>query len=168
MRAFLGLGSNIGERLQNLQAAVNLLDLRVGSVVRIASVYETAPVYVEAQPPFLNTVVELDTNLTPEDLLRAVKEVETEIGRTPRERFGPREIDIDLLITEDGTEVNSDRLSLPHPNLTERRFVLEPLAELCPDFAVGSRRIAEWLAQPNVQAQQVERTGESLLFVHRD
>lgn len=168
MRVFLGLGSNIGERLQNLQAAVNLLDLRVGSVVRIASVYETAPVYVEDQPPFLNTVVELDTNLTPEDLLRAVKEVEIEIGRTPRERFGPREIDIDLLITEDGTEVNSDRLNLPHPNLTERRFVLEPLAELCPDLAVGSRRIAEWLAQPNVQAQQVERTSESLLFVHRD
>lgn len=168
MRVFLGLGSNIGERLQNLQAAVNLLDLRVGSVVRIASVYETAPVYVEDQPPFLNTVVELDTNLTPEDLLRAVKEVESEIGRTPRERFGPREIDIDLLATEDGIEVSSDRLSLPHPHLTERRFVLEPLAELCPDLTVGSRRVAEWLAQPNIQEQKVERTGESLLFVHRD
>lgn len=168
MRVFLGLGSNVGERLQNLQAAVNLLDLRVGTVLRIASVYETAPVYVQEQPPFLNTVVEVDTNLAPEDLLRAVKEVEAEIGRIPRERFGPREIDIDLLITEDGMEVNSDKLRLPHPHLTERRFVLEPLAELCPGCVVNGRCVADWLAEPAVQAQRVERTGESLLFVHRD
>lgn len=168
MRVFLGLGSNVGERLQNLQAAVNLLDLRVGSVLRIASVYETAPVYVEEQPPFLNTVVELDTHLTPEDLLRAIKEVEVEIGRTPRERFGPREIDIDLLLAEDGTEVHSDTLSLPHAHLTERRFVLEPLAELCPDCVINGRRVDDWLADPMVQAQRVERTCESLLFVHSD
>ncbi|MER3462072.1 MAG: 2-amino-4-hydroxy-6-hydroxymethyldihydropteridine diphosphokinase, partial [Armatimonadota bacterium] len=105
MRVFLGLGSNVGERLQNLQAAVNLLDLRVGTVVRIASVYETAPVYVEDQPSFLNTVVELETKMPPGDLLRAVKDVEREIGRISRERFGPREIDVDLLLFKDGTTV---------------------------------------------------------------
>jgi len=168
VRVFLGLGSNVGERLQNLQAAVNLLDLRVGTVVRIASVYETAPVYVEDQPSFLNTVVELETKMPPGDLLRAVKDVEREIGRISRERFGPREIDVDLLLFKDGTTVHSDELTVPHPHLTERRFVLEPLAELCPDCVVSERSVAEWLAESSVYAQQVERTGESLLFVHRD
>lgn len=168
MRVFLGLGSNIGERLQNLQAAVNLLDLRAGSVLRIASVYETAPVYIEDQPPFLNTVVELDTNLSPHELLLAVKEVEREIGRVPRERFGPREIDVDILLLEGETTVQTDNLVLPHPHITERRFVLEPLAELCPDCVVNGKSIAEWLAAPEIQDQQAKRTSEPLLFVHRD
>lgn len=168
MRVLLGLGSNVGERLRNLQAAVNLLDLRAGTVVRIASVYETAPVYVERQPPFLNTVVELETQLTPERLLEAVKEVEKEVGRISRERFGPREIDIDLLLINDGTCVCTERLTIPHAHLTERRFVLEPLAELCPRCVVNGRTVIEWLGSPSVQAQQVERTGESLLFVHSD
>lgn len=136
MRAILGLGSNVGDRLANLQAAVNFIDLRAGKVLRISSVWETSPVYVIDQDPFYNAVIEIDTSLDPEALLEVCKKVEDEVGRIPRSKWGPREIDIDLLylLEEDGSSVrvNSATLQVPHPRMGERRFVIEPLREVDP------------------------------------
>jgi 2-amino-4-hydroxy-6-hydroxymethyldihydropteridine diphosphokinase len=130
VRGYLGLGSNEGDRLANLRAARDLLS-RSLSVTASSSVYETAPQGdVVDQADFLNAVLEVETELTPHELLDLCKEVERELGREPGGvRHGPRPIDVDLLILGD-LRVDDDRLTLPHPEITSRRFVLEPLLEL--------------------------------------
>lgn len=129
MRAFVGLGSNVGDRLAYLRGAVTALrDHAAVEIVRASSVYETAPVGPE-QPDFLNAVVEVTTHLDARALLAVLKAIENRLGRVPRERWGPREIDLDLLLA--GDEVVSDEhLQVPHPRMQERAFVLVPLAEL--------------------------------------
>ncbi len=132
VRAYLGLGSNVGDRLANLRRAVELLGDRVGvTVVRTSSVYETEPVG-PAQPDFLNAVAEVATTLSARELLRACLEAEAELGRVREERWGPRTIDIDLLIYDD-ERIDEPDLTVPHPRMHERGFVLVPLAELAPD-----------------------------------
>ncbi len=132
--AYLALGSNVGDRLGNLREAVDLLSSTPGvSVSRVAGLYETEPVGVRDQPWFLNSVVEVSTNLSPEALLDAVKEVERSAGRTPTYRWGPREIDVDILLY-DGVKLSDERLTIPHPRMRERLFVLLPLQELRPDW----------------------------------
>lgn len=168
MRAFLGIGSNLGDRLANLQAAVNFLDLRAGKVVGISRVYETAPMYLEDQPPFLNAAVIVETGLGPIELLRVSKEIELEIGRIQRERNAPREIDIDLLAVLPQEEFETQELSLPHPMLLERRFVLEPLADLEPELQIGRTSIRQRLSEPSVASQSVELYGDAKLSIHRD
>src|SRR4051794_32952188 len=125
-RGFLGLGSNVGDRLENLRAAVRELP-----VVARSSVYETAPQgEVLDQPDFLNAAVEIETDLGPEELLDLCKEVERKLGRDfGQVRHGPRVVDVDLLLLDD-IDHRSERLTLPHPEVRTRRFVLEPLAEL--------------------------------------
>jgi len=134
MRAYIGLGSNVGEREENLVRAISLLDSSPGiRVLRRASLYETEPVGVEAQPWFFNTVVEVEAELAPGELLRRMKEIEKALGREDRGRWGPREIDLDLLLYGD-LVMEEDGLVLPHPELHHRRFVLEPLCELAPEL----------------------------------
>jgi 2-amino-4-hydroxy-6-hydroxymethyldihydropteridine diphosphokinase len=134
MRAYIGLGSNVGEREENLVRAISLLDSSPGiRVLRQASLYETEPVGVEAQPWFFNTVVEVEAELAPGELLRRLKEIEKALGREDRGRWGPREIDLDLLLYGD-LVMEEDGLVLPHPELHRRRFVLEPLCELAPEL----------------------------------
>jgi 2-amino-4-hydroxy-6-hydroxymethyldihydropteridine diphosphokinase len=134
MRAYIGLGSNVGEREENLVRAISLLDSSPGiRVLRRASLYETEPVGVEAQPWFFNTVVEVEAELAPGELLRRMKEIEKALGREDRGRWGPREIDLDLLLYGD-LVMEEDGLVLPHPELHRRRFVLEPLCELAPEL----------------------------------
>lgn len=134
---FLGLGSNVGDRRGHLEAGVRALP-RHGIVVRASSsVYETEPVGpVPDQGAFLNAVVKIETELDPEALLVAIKEVEREVGRrvggVPK---GPRELDVDALVLAEREEVRP-RLRLPHPELTRRRFVLVPFLELEPDFVL--------------------------------
>lgn len=128
-RAFLGLGSNLGDRLQHLRNAVAALS---GEVVAVSDVYETDPVGGPAQDRFLNLVVELDTDLSPRDLLRVCWRLEAAAGRVRDVRWGPRTLDVDVLWIE-GVAVNDDELTVPHPRMWERRFVLAPLAELAPD-----------------------------------
>ncbi len=132
--AALALGSNIGDKENHLREAVRALDEHVGVwVVKTAPVYKTAPMYVTAQDWFLNSAVWVMTLLEPEALLDAVKGIEARIGRLPRERFGPREIDIDLLLyrrAERWAEVQTPRLELPHPRLGERPFALRPLLDV--------------------------------------
>ena len=125
---YLSLGSNLGDRAANLEAAIgNLRDL--GTVVARSSVYETEPVEFERQPWFLNSVVALETELMPKQLLARVMAIEQKMGRRRTQPKGPRIIDIDILLFA-GSVIETPALTIPHPALHERRFVLEPLAEI--------------------------------------
>ena len=139
-RAFLGLGTNLGDRLANLQRAVDLLAASTGvRVVRSSRVYETAPVG-PAQPHFLNAVLEVDTALEPSELLAAGAAVERALHRVREVRWGPRTIDVDVL-TFDDRVIDTPNLTLPHPRMHERAFVLAPLLELEADPPLpGGRR----------------------------
>jgi 2-amino-4-hydroxy-6-hydroxymethyldihydropteridine diphosphokinase len=129
VRAFLALGSNLGDRLANLQRAVGLLGATEGiRVVRSSRVYETEPVG-PPQPDYLNAVVEVETTRSPRGLLEACLEVERAMGRVRRERWGPRVIDVDVL-TYGREAVEEPGLVVPHPRMHERAFVLVPLLEL--------------------------------------
>jgi 2-amino-4-hydroxy-6-hydroxymethyldihydropteridine diphosphokinase len=134
---YLGLGSNEGDRLRNLRAARDALVLYEVAVEASSSVYETAPQgEVLNQPDFLNAALRVRTALGPEELLEAAKGIERDIGRAPGGvRHGPRPIDVDVLLLGD-LEYSSERLTLPHREVTSRRFVLEPLLELDPELAL--------------------------------
>ena len=155
---YLGLGSNEGDRLGNLRAARDGLGGHGVEVVESSSVYETAPQgEVRDQPDFLNACLRVRTALGPEELLDVAKAVERELGREPGGvRHGPRPIDIDILLRGE-LVYRSDRLSLPHPEVTSRRFVLEPLLELDPQLALpdGTPLAAQLEA---VRDQPVRRT----------
>lgn len=129
---YLGLGSNLGDREGNLRKALALLDgngkLRV---TRVSGIYETDPVGYKDQPPFLNLVAEAVSWVSPRELLGLVKGVEASLGRKPTFRWGPRVMDIDILLYG-GLSVNEPDLQIPHPRMWERGFVLVPLAELLP------------------------------------
>jgi 2-amino-4-hydroxy-6-hydroxymethyldihydropteridine diphosphokinase len=129
---FLGLGSNLGDRLANLQAAQAALAPQV-SILAASPVYETAPWGYRDQPPFLNRVVQAQTGLSPVDLLAYLKRIEVTLGRKPNFRNGPRLIDLDILFYDDLVLETPD-LVIPHPRLAERAFVLVPLADLAPDL----------------------------------
>jgi 2-amino-4-hydroxy-6-hydroxymethyldihydropteridine diphosphokinase len=135
--AYLGLGSNVGDREGHLRAAVAALRAQGLEVEAISSTYETEPVgEVLDQPDFLNAAVRVRTTLGPEELLDLCKAIEVERGRVlGGRRHGPRPLDIDLLLVGD-LELRSERLTLPHPQVTERRFVLEPLLELDPELTL--------------------------------
>ncbi|HYN91054.1 MAG TPA: 2-amino-4-hydroxy-6-hydroxymethyldihydropteridine diphosphokinase [Thermoleophilaceae bacterium] len=137
LTGYLGLGSNEGDRLENLRAARDALARHGVDVLASSSVYETAPQGdVTDQADFLNACLRVRTELGPDELLDATKAVERELGREPGgPRHGPRPIDVDVLLLGD-LEHRSERLSLPHPEVTSRRFVLEPLVELDPGLAL--------------------------------
>lgn len=129
MRAFLGLGSNLGDRRRHLQEAVSSL----AGVVAVSPVYETDPVGgPPGQDPYLNLVVELDTDLTARELLGVCRRLEAAAGRVRSERWGPRTLDVDVLWM-DGVTVDEPDLQVPHPRMWQRRFVVAPLADLAPD-----------------------------------
>jgi 2-amino-4-hydroxy-6-hydroxymethyldihydropteridine diphosphokinase len=132
---YLGLGSNLGDRAGNLAAALVGLD-GVGVTLRRRSpLYETAPVGVRDQPWFLNAVAEMETALTPRALLAAAKEVERAVGRTAGPRWGPRVVDVDLLLYDDRQVAQTEPwLEIPHPEMWRRLFVLVPLRDLRPDL----------------------------------
>ena len=158
-RAYISLGSNLGDSLQTLrQAAVALGGL--GAVVAASPVYETDPVGLTEQPAFLNAVVELDTTLEPLPLLDALLAIEAESGRERSIRFGPRTLDLDL-IWYDGRRLESDRLTLPHPRAHEREFVLRPLADLAPGIDLRGETVAARLER--LEPQGVRATGTPLM-----
>ena len=129
-RVFLSLGSNLGDRAASLAAARDALAaLPATAVVAVSGRYETAPQDHEDQPAFLNQVVCVETGLEPYDLLRQCQRIENEHGRTRELRFGPRTLDVDILLFQ-GVESEAAQLTLPHPRLWQRAFVLVPLAEL--------------------------------------
>jgi 2-amino-4-hydroxy-6-hydroxymethyldihydropteridine diphosphokinase len=157
---YLGLGSNVGDRAAHLGAAVAALREHGVEVEAISSLYETEPVgEILDQPDFLNAAVRIRTELEPEGLLDLCKAIEVEQGRMlGGQRHGPRPLDLDLLLVGD-TELQGDRLTLPHPQVTGRRFVLEPLLELDPELALpDGTSLAQALADLGA-GQQVEKLG---------
>jgi 2-amino-4-hydroxy-6-hydroxymethyldihydropteridine diphosphokinase len=130
--AYLGLGANLGDRLAGLQRAVDLLSAKGVRVVASSRVWETEPVGGPDQPDYLNAVVRVETELEPMQLLAACQRVERALGRVREVRWGPRTIDIDVLLFGDVT-IEDPTLTLPHPRMLERAFVLLPLLELDPD-----------------------------------
>ncbi|MGI9019931.1 MAG: 2-amino-4-hydroxy-6-hydroxymethyldihydropteridine diphosphokinase [Solirubrobacterales bacterium] len=157
---YLGLGSNVGDRGANLLGAIDALGVRGVSVEAVSSAYETEPVgAVLDQPDFLNAAIRVATALEPEALLAACKEVEAELGREPSgPHHGPRPIDVDVLLFGD-VRLETEALTLPHPEVSSRRFVLEPLLELDPLLALpDGTKLAP--ARDALEGQRVRRVGE--------
>ena len=157
-RVYLGLGANVGDRRANLRAALSSLAPLVRTEV-VSSLYETPSLStpeVGDQPDFLNAVVRATTTLRPDALLRHIKTVERDAGRRPGLRWGPRPLDIDILLYDD-QQLESDELTIPHAGLFERIFVLAPLAELAPDLPLpgGTVTVAQALAA--LPAQEIAR-----------
>jgi 2-amino-4-hydroxy-6-hydroxymethyldihydropteridine diphosphokinase len=128
---YLSLGSNLGDRAANLQTAIAQL-AGLGTAVAVSSFYETEPVELTAQPWFLNCAVKLDTEKMPRQLIAGILALEQGMGRQRKQKKGPRTIDIDVLLFGSSI-IEIPSLTIPHPRLHERRFVLEPLAEIAPD-----------------------------------
>ncbi len=134
VRAYLGLGSNLGDRLGYLQLGVNALTRVPGvAVAAVSRVYETAPVGGPPQDAYLNAVVAVETDLEPHELLARCQEIEELAARERKERWGPRTLDVDILILE-GTSVRDDELTIPHPRMWQRGFVLAPLRDVAPEL----------------------------------
>lgn len=157
---YLSLGSNLGDRPANLRAAIERLHRPPQiCLTGVSSLYETLPVgeTPEPVPDYINCAVSVETLLPPLALLEYIQKVEMEIGREPTFRWGPRVIDVDILLY-DGITLQTERLTLPHPRLMERAFALIPLAEIAPDlvFADGVS-LAERLQNPQVLEQTVRR-----------
>jgi 2-amino-4-hydroxy-6-hydroxymethyldihydropteridine diphosphokinase len=129
---YLSLGSNVGDRAANLSSAIEQLRT-LGDVVKISSFYETEPVEFTAQPWFLNCAIKLDTEKMPKQLLAAILNIEQGMGRRRTQKKGPRSIDIDILLFGNSL-IDTKGLTVPHPAMHERRFVLEPLAEIAADI----------------------------------
>jgi 2-amino-4-hydroxy-6-hydroxymethyldihydropteridine diphosphokinase len=161
---YLGLGSNIGDRRAHLLAAATTLPAHGVRVLRSSSTYETEPVgLMRDQPEFLNACLQVETELEPEDLLDACKATEREIGRTAGgPRHGPRVIDVDLLLLGD-LHYESERLALPHREVSSRRFVLVPLLELAPELALPDGTPLRERLDGLGPGQDVRRAGDPLL-----
>lgn len=163
-RAYLGLGSNVGDRLARLQAAVDGLGSTAGvEVEAVSRVYETEPVGPD-QPDYLNAVVAVETSLDARGLLDVARRLEVDSGREPdparRERWGPRPLDVDVLLAGD-ERVDEPDLTVPHPRIGERDFVLAPLADLAPDHPlVRERRARDDREWQGVRPADVELTIE--------
>lgn len=138
-RTYLGIGSNLGDRKGHLQFAVDGLAARAGRVTAVSPVYETEPVGGPTQPDYLNAVVAVETELSPRELLAVAKALEAEAGREPPDptnRWGPRPLDIDILMVGD-ERIDEPDLIVPHPRIHQRAFVLAPLADIAPDLVVA-------------------------------
>lgn len=153
---FIGFGTNLGDRESQLRDAWNRL-ARIVHIGRTSAVYETEPWGVTGQPRFLNLVVEGETTLSPPALLHALKTIEHDMGRIRGMRYGPRIIDLDILLYDD-EEISTDELEIPHPRIAERRFVLLPLVNLAPDLKHPKlhRTMRELLAElPDTGGEQL-------------
>ena len=157
-RAAIGLGSNMGRREEHLASAVAQL-AALGAIVARSSWYETEPIGGPEQGPYLNGVVVVDTDLDPNELLQAMLEIEKREGRERRLRWGPRTLDLDLLLYGE-EDVTRDGLTVPHPEMTKRRFVLEPLLEAWPGAALPDGTPLESFL-PEVAGQRVAKVTEA-------
>ncbi len=129
---FIGIGSNLGKREENCKSAISLLEKNSIEITKRSSMIETEPWGITDQPKFINMAIEAKTDLEPNELLELLKKTESETGRQPGIRWGPRAIDLDILFYDD-LIFKTDELEIPHPGIAEREFVLKPLAEIAPD-----------------------------------
>lgn len=153
--AYISLGSNLGNRMENLHRAIAFMDSPSVRVTAVSRFYETVPVgaTLEPVPMYINCVVCVETTLSPENLLDFTQDLERTCGRMPTFRWGPRVIDADILLFDD-LEIHSERLTIPHPRMMERAFALLPLAEIDPDIVFPNGvSLRERLANPEIQSQ---------------
>jgi 2-amino-4-hydroxy-6-hydroxymethyldihydropteridine diphosphokinase len=157
--AYLSLGSNLGDRRRNLERAVQRLGglsgIRIG---KVSPTYRTAPMGVREQPGFLNLAVEAHTNIQPRQLLHLLKNIERELGRTSTERWGPRVIDIDILLYG-CRRINEHDLIIPHPRMHERAFMMVPLADIAPNLTLPDGRRAADVASALAKEQGIQPNG---------
>lgn len=155
--AYLGLGSNLGDREAMLRAAIAALDATPDvRVTAVSSLYETPPWGPVPQGPYLNACVALDTTLSPRELLTLCLAIERDHGRERAIRWGPRTLDIDVLLYGDEA-IDEEGLIVPHPRMTERAFVLVPLAEIAPELSIGGRAIRDILS--GVETDEIRKVG---------
>ncbi len=132
-KVFIAIGTNIGNRQENIDTAINQLNNNNVNIIKKSRIYSTAPMYETEQDRFLNMVVFAETNIKPTELLKLLKDLEEKIGRTPSFRNGPRLIDLDILYYDD-LIINEEDLQIPHIKISERQFVLQPLMDINPDW----------------------------------
>jgi 2-amino-4-hydroxy-6-hydroxymethyldihydropteridine diphosphokinase len=157
--AYLSLGSNLGDRESRLQQSIaRLRDF--GDIVHVSSFYETEPIELREQPWFLNCVVQLETELNPPQLLSGIQKIEAELGRTREIEKGPRTIDLDIVVFGSAV-IESGALSIPHPAMHKRRFVLAPLAEIAPELRhpILNKTITQLLSELESSDGAVQRLG---------
>jgi len=158
--AYIGLGSNLGDRRSYIRKALRLLnDIPGIKVRRVAPIYHTAPMGFTHQDWFFNTVAEIETTLSPDALLAALLAVEARLGRVRTQRWGPRTIDLDILLYGD-LKLDTPDLTVPHPRLTERAFAVVPLADLAPELVLPGDVRAQDLAAALAAGQQIARVEE--------
>lgn len=164
----IAFGSNLGDRTGQIERAIAMLREQI-AILRVSPLYETAPMYVTDQPAFVNGALLAETSMGPLALLRLLKRCEAEIGRLPRERNGPREIDLDLIRYGElqlTSEFGETSLRLPHPRLHERRFVLQPLHDLDPSMQIPGLGVVEsLLAATESQAASVRRVNDASVSI---
>ena len=154
---YLGLGTNLGNRIHNLRRALNLLREHI-AITTISSVYDSAPMYITDQPRFYNMVVECSTDLSAVELLQVCKDVERAVGRGKGRRYGPRVMDVDILLYHDARlSICKPELEIPHPAMLSRAFVLLPLAEINSTLIhpVTGRKCVEYLAALNADIKKL-------------
>lgn len=158
-KVYLALGTNLGDRRENIQAALKAMPPEI-NILRRSSVYETPPWGIVEQPTFFNQVVEAETSLPPEELLVFLKQLEIRLGRQPAERYGPRLIDLDILFYDD-LVLETDLLSIPHPRLRGRAFVLVPLVELAPGLMHPKLGLTVTQLQNEVDLQGIQKVAST-------
>lgn len=166
-RVFLGLGSNLGNRLEYLQQAIGLLEESPGvMIVRVSSVYETEPVGFKEQGRFYNAVTEIETSLSPRDLLKLILDIELRLGRVRTRPWGPRTIDLDILLYGDEVIEEPDMI-IPHPRMVERAFVLIPLLEIWPEAHLpGGKKLAD-ISIDQEQSRGIKKVYEPTWYPRR-
>lgn len=160
-KVFIGLGSNLGNRIENLRKALLMLETNGAEIVKVSGLYETEPVETEEpQPPYLNAVAEIVTDLPLTKLLDLLEEIERQLGRTEKGKKKPRTIDLDILWAE-GERIKSERLTVPHPRLWKRAFVLIPLSEIVEEL--DGKSVTK-MAQILAEQQQVRKIADDQWF----
>ena len=154
--AYLALGSNLGQRLEQMRSALKLLRESSIVIIEVSPVYENRAIGMGAADPFLNAVVQVQTELDPEELLEVCLAIEAQLGRVRSKAWSPRNIDIDILAYGQ-LHLETEKLSLPHPRIAERDFVLQPLADIAPNFELHGKSIDTWLDElPVVELTRIE------------